>query len=107
MESAKTNNIVVRWDPPVMTTFSVLKYVLSIEGLGNTFEYTHSVELPGEKEKYNFSNLPGKVHAIVLFLEAGFKYWSRHLWPRKEKHSTKCCIAYSGLYQCNGTFFIY
>ena len=58
--SYTSNNIEVKWDPPVHTTFSILKYNISIEALANTFDYTYSAELPGEKEKFNFSNLPGK-----------------------------------------------
>ena len=76
MVSSTTNHIELKWDPPLLTSFSIHKYTLSIEALANTFDYTYSVELPGEKEKFTFSNLPGNLDSMTNPLQSYDKSFS-------------------------------
>ena len=50
----------VKWDSSPTSPSSNMKYKLGIEALGEGFEYSHTVDLNGDKNQYNFSKLPGR-----------------------------------------------
>ena len=60
LDYASTNSLVVKWDTST-SSFSNLKYKLNIEAAAEELDYTHSVELAGDKTQYNFSKLPGEL----------------------------------------------